>query len=136
LREAYQIELTRQSPGEMPPPRSSVPRPQFEHRPPATTPPNQPLDLNLRVASPKDARTVRIYYRALSQSADFKMMEKPAAAAVTFTIPASDIATDGDLLYYFEILNREDGGWFEPDPFGAKPFYVVRIAKPEPAPPQ
>jgi hypothetical protein len=133
LSEAYQIELTRQSPGEMPPPRPSLPRPQFEHRPSALTPPNQPLDVTLRVAPPKDARTVRIYYRALSQSADFKMMEKPAAAAVTFTIPASDIAKDGDLLYYFEILNREDSGWFEPDPFSAKPFYVVKVAPPEPA---
>ena len=139
LREAYQIELTRQSLGEnaqgadVPPLPPPLPRPQFEHRPSATVPPNQPLDLTLRVVPPKDARTVRIYYRALSQSADFKMMEKPAAAAVTFTIPASDIATDGDLLYYFEILNREDGGWFEPDPFGAKPFYVVKVARPEPA---
>jgi hypothetical protein len=133
LSEEYQIEVIRQSPGEVPPPRSSLLRPQFEHRPPALAPPNQPLDLTLRVAPPKDARTVRIYYRALSQSADFKMMEKPAAASVTFSIPPSDITMDGDLLYYFEILNREDGGWFEPDPFGAKPFYVVRITKPEPA---
>jgi hypothetical protein len=140
LQAAYEQELSLQTPGgdaqvfAIPPLPQSLPRPQLEHKPAATAPPNQPLDVTLRVAPPKDARIVRMYYRPPDQSADFKFMEQPAAAAVTFTIPASAIARDGELLYYFEVLNREGSGWFEPDPFGAKPYLVVRIAKPEPPP--
>ncbi len=132
LRAAYDDELSlKGAGGEVPPLATPLPRPQFEHRPGATAPPNQLLDLTLHITTPKDVRSVRIHYRTL---ADFKTIDKPAAAAVTFTIPASDIAAEGELIYYFEILEREGGGWFEPDPFGVKPFYTVRIVTSNPLP--
>jgi hypothetical protein len=137
LRAAYDAELSRRTNGadaekvEIPPLPRPVARPQLEHKPPASAPPGQPLELTLHVTPPKDVSAVRVYYRTLDKAAIFKMIEQPASAAVAFTIPASDLTTDGDLLYYFEALNRERGGWFEPDPF-TSPFHVLKIFKPEP----
>jgi hypothetical protein len=58
-------------------------------------------------------------------------VEQPAAKT-TFTIPPEDVTQKWDLQYYFEILNREGGGWFQPDPAQATPYYVV-TTQPQPA---
>lgn len=71
---------------------------------------------------------VRLHYRPLNALAKFKTIEKSRADA-TFTIPAADIDSDYDLLYYFEILNSEYGGWFQPDPMAATPYYVIEARK-------
>jgi hypothetical protein len=42
-------------------------------------------------------------------------------------IPGADISAKWDLMYYFEVLNKEKGGWFEPDPAVATPYYVVKV---------
>jgi hypothetical protein len=109
----------------LPPSLKPLPRPRFAHTPVKTILPNQPLTLTLQIGSPQDARTVRLHYRTLDQDAPAIMMEKPAAASVSFTIPGSAIPPGGDLVYYFEILNRANGGWFDPDPLAASPYYVV-----------
>jgi hypothetical protein len=36
-------------------------------------------------------------------------------------------------MYYFEVLNKQGGGWFEPDPAVATPYYVVKVDMPETA---
>lgn len=112
----------------IPPLPKSLPRPQFKHIPPATAAPGRPLALTLQMVPWQDVRTVRLHYRPLNQLAPFQTIEKPAAASITFTIPASDISARWDLLYYFEILNRENAGWFEPDPLVATPYHVVKIS--------
>ncbi|PYT16977.1 MAG: hypothetical protein DMG59_08795 [Acidobacteria bacterium] len=129
LRSSYELELSRQSGDDGAQTSATAPflRPQFAHTAPGTIPPGRPLTLTLRITPPKDARTVRLYYRAPGSPAQFKTFEQPAAASVTFTIPASDISANWDLLYYFEILDREKSGWFEPDPLAATPYHVVRI---------
>ncbi len=106
----------------------SLSRPQTAHTPPKSAPPNQPLTLTLQLTPPKDARAVRLHYRPLNQLAQFKTLEQPAASSVTFTIPAGDLPPNWDLLYYFEILNRENSGWFEPDPLVATPYHVVKVS--------
>jgi hypothetical protein len=102
-------------------------RPQFTHSIVHTSPPDRPIDLTLQIAPAKDASVVRLHYRTLNSSAGnsapTSVIEKPAAASVAFTIPSAS----SDLLYYFEILDRSGGGWFEPDPAAATPFHVIHI---------
>ena len=86
----------------------------------ATT--DQPINLTFQIGSMKDVRTVRLHYR-LVDSTESSVIEIPAAASMTFTIPEAA----SDLLYFFEITNRENSGWFEPDPDSAKPYHVVRV---------
>ena len=71
-------------------------------------------------------RTVRLYYRPVNQLARFKMLEaKPGAR---FTIPGADVSHRWDLMYYFEVLNSSNSGWFHPDPLRDTPYYVVKTA--------
>ncbi len=102
--------------------RESLARPQFNHTVVHTSPPDQPITLTLQIAPIKDVRTVRLHYRALDSAAT-SVIEKPAAASVAFTFPPAP----SDLLYYFEILDRSNRGWFEPDPAAATPYHVIRI---------
>jgi hypothetical protein len=66
---------------------------------------------------------VKLHYRALNQLSEFTVVEQSAARA-EFTIPMTD---RWDLMYYFEVLNKENSGWFEPDPLAATPYYVVAV---------
>ncbi|MGH9693249.1 MAG: hypothetical protein ACRD5Z_03825, partial [Bryobacteraceae bacterium] len=85
------------------------PRPSFRHDPPTHAQPGQPLTLRL-AASGAHVSRVRLHYRPLNQLAQFKTIEK--APGEEFVIPGSDITSDYDLMYYFEVLNKERGGWF------------------------
>ena len=117
-----------------PPPIPSAPkfgpRPQMTHVPPASAAPDHALPLTIRVSPAANVRAIRLYYRAVNQLAKFKMLEASGPDA-TFTIPAEDISPRWDLLYYFEILNKQGGGWFQPDPAVETPYYVVKIEQAE-----
>ena len=120
-RAAYDAELSGGNLATIPPAPKELPRPPITHTPVRTAAPDHPIDLSLQIQS-KDATAVRLHYRPLD-STETAVIEKPAAASVSFTIPGAD----SDLLYYFEILNRENTGWFEPDPVTTTPYFVVRI---------
>ena len=62
----------------------------------------------------------------MNQQARFKTLENKAGDA-SFTIPAEDVPASWDLMYYFEILNAGGTGWFQPDPYVATPYYVVKV---------
>jgi hypothetical protein len=102
------------------------PRPSFSHVAPKTTKAGKPLTLTLRVSPLSDVSAVRLYYRAVNQLAEFKMLEASRSQA-RFTIPGADISAKWDLMCYFEVLNKDKGGWFEPGPAVATPYYVVKV---------
>ncbi|PYT16207.1 MAG: hypothetical protein DMG59_11075 [Acidobacteria bacterium] len=101
-------------------------RPAIQHRPPASAEAGRPVELELNISESADVRTVRLYYRPVNQLAQFKMLEaKPGAR---FTIPGADVSHRWDLMYYFEVLNSSNSGWFHPDPLRDTPYYVVKTA--------
>ena len=110
---------------EIPEPFTTPPRPQIAHIPVKIVPAGQPITLTLQINPAKDVRVVRLHYRALDQQA-WKTIEKPPAS-LSFTIPASDLVPETQWVYYFEILNRENTGWFEPDPLNTIPYHSVRV---------
>jgi hypothetical protein len=117
-----------------------------------------PLSLTLRIASPAAAKTpkqaaskqattiqttpqiapkltlVRLHYRTLDPQSKETVLEEPASAEVHFTIPGSDLTGNWDLSYYFEVLNTEGSGWFEPDPLTSEPYFKVHILAPRTGP--
>jgi hypothetical protein len=107
-----------------------TPPSKWTHTAPATAPSEQPLTLTLRIAQPKAVHAVRLHYRTLDPAAASRAIEMPAAAEVSFTIPAAEITGNWDMLYYFEILDAEGHGWFEPDPLTATPYWTVHIIAP------
>ncbi len=110
--------------------REVLDRPIFKHTVVHISPPDKPIELTLQIAPIKDVRVVRLHYRALD-SPTATVIEKPAALSIPFTIPGSP----NDLLYYFEIIDRSNHGWFEPDPMTATPFHIVRMQDPQPPAP-
>lgn len=102
-------------------------KPALQHFAQKAAPPGKPLVVSLRVWPQAGITTVRLHYRAVNQRMKFKTLEA-APARATFTIPGADINADHDLMYYFEVLHKQ-GGWFEPDPNLATPYYVVRIER-------
>jgi hypothetical protein len=102
-----------------------LPRPAIVHEAPKMVAAGQAITLTLEVSPAADVTRIRLHYRAVNQLADFKTTEKTIDQP-TFTIPAQDVSAKWDLMYYFEILNREGSGWFHPDPHTATPYYVVK----------
>jgi len=109
----------------IPPEPKTLPRPSFRHNPPAQAEPGQSLTLQL-AASGAHVQSVRLHYRPLNQLDQFKTIEK--APGQEFVIPSSDISSDYDLMYYFEVLSDNGSGWFQPDPLTQTPYYVVQTS--------
>jgi hypothetical protein len=110
-----------------PPPYDStaLARPTVRHEPPTIAQAEKPLSLQLNISGGSAVRTVRLYYRPVNQLAKFKMLE--AAPGAVFTIPAADLSPRWDLMYYFEVINDRNGGWFQPDPQRETPYYTVKV---------
>jgi hypothetical protein len=108
---------------QVPPLPKRIPRPQITHTPVKSAPVDKEINLTLDLSAVKDVRTVRLHYRPVDSSGEGSVVEKPAAASMAFTIAGAD----SDLMYYFEIISRENSGWFEPDPDLGVPYHVVRI---------
>jgi hypothetical protein len=109
-----------------------LPRPQISRTLVKNALPDQPVTLTLQITPPKDVVAVHLHYRTTNPTVPAKVIEKPAEASMSFTIPGPDIAVNWDLLYYFEILNRDNHGWFEPDPLAGAYYDLVTIAAPPP----
>jgi len=107
----------------IPPPPKRLPRPLMSEIPVKSAKVDEAIEVTLRLGSIKDVRTVLLHYRAADSGALTGVIEKPAAAVMNFTIPGAL----SDLVYYFEILNRENSGWFQPDPEQMKPYHLIRI---------
>jgi hypothetical protein len=84
--------------------------------------------------TPGQPTFVRLHYRTLDPQSKETVLEEPASPEVHFTIPGSDLTGTWDLFYYFEVLNAEGSGWFEPDPFGGAPYFTVHIQAPRTGP--
>ncbi len=109
-------------------------RPQMMHKPNLATASDQPLMVTLHLAAPKQATLVRLHFRTLDPQSKEVVLEEQPSAEVHFTIPGSELTGTWDLFYYFEVLNREGSGWFEPDPLAAAPYFVVHIQAPRTGP--
>lgn len=107
--------------GEIPPPAKPSARIATTHVPVKTAHAGDPIPVTLQLAPGKEIRAVRLHYRA-ANAAVSEVIEKPAAASISFEIPPSH----SDMIYFFEILTR-DSGWFEPDAFTKTPYYLIKI---------
>jgi hypothetical protein len=103
------------------------PRPRIGHHPPGAADQGRPISLRIHVTPADRANSIRLHYRGLNQKEAFKTIQQPAGRKVSFVIPGKDVSAEWGLMYYFEILDRAEGGWFYPDPRQATPYYVIDI---------
>ncbi len=105
------------------------PRPAIAHTPPVKAVAGSPLALSIRVTPPSAASAIRLYYRPLAAGSKFRVMASVGAAAA-FTIPASELTPEWDLIYCFEVLSPGGRGWFESDS-----YRIVEVTAPAAATP-
>jgi hypothetical protein len=103
-----------------------LPRPAMRNEAPTHWPAGQPLRVELALDDTHAVQTVRLHYRPVNQLTSFRTLES-GPDKVSFTIPGADITPAADLMYYFEVLREDGGGWFEPDPLERTPYYVVEV---------
>jgi len=112
--------------------RENMRPPVIAHTPATVAVPGKPLELRIRATPANSVASIRLHYRAVNQLAAFNTLER-AGADASFTIPAENVPSKWDLMYYFEILSKDGGGWFAPDPHTATPYYVVKTNETIPA---
>ena len=99
---------------------AKMPRPVMTHTAPSMAFAGQPLTVSLGID--RSAYTgIRLHYRAVNQNERFQTLD----GGPSFTIPGAQISSRADLMYYFEVLNRQRSGWFYPDPATATPYIVI-----------
>jgi hypothetical protein len=103
-----------------------LPRPAISHTPPRSVVAGRPLTLAVRVSPVANVASIRLHYGPMSLREQFKTIEHPPAKT-SFTIPSADVSARWDLLYYFEVLNKEKTAWLDPDPDLAAPYYAVKV---------
>lgn len=99
--------------------------PTIRHTAPTAVTAGQPLTLAVQVSGKPKA--VRLHYRAVNQLVPFKVLE--AAPGEAFTIPGIDLQDRWDFMYYFEVIDERNDGWFHPDRLRETPYYVVTVKK-------
>jgi hypothetical protein len=109
-------------------PTKPLPRPQFSYTIPENAPLGQAVSFTLRIPDPKVASAVRLHYHPLDALQVETVIGQPPFPSMMFAIPATELQPGERLQVYFEILNQDGSGWFEPDPFAGLPVPVVNVA--------
>jgi hypothetical protein len=94
------------------------PRPDLKHTPPLTARTGAPVTLSVYIPSAAQADRVRLHWRG---GGDWQITEQPASR------PHFTVKPAGELVYYFEVLRRQDSGWFLPDPLAGPACYRVNL---------
>lgn len=93
-------------------------RPELNHSPPFKVKAGAPVTLSLQIDQRARADRVRLHWR---DGGEFQMLEQPASK------PYFNVAPERELVYYFEVLRREDTGWFVPDPMAGPAYFQVSL---------
>jgi hypothetical protein len=99
---------------------AKMPRPVMTHTPPTVATAGRPLTVSLGIDRSAYA-SIRLHYRAVNQNERFQTLD----GGPSFTIPGAQISARSDLMYYFEVIDRQKSGWFYPDPATTTPYIVV-----------
>jgi hypothetical protein len=90
----------------------------------------QPLHIVAKVEDPSGVRWVRLRYRGLSQHQDFQNLQMMAVGRdneFEATIPAGNIDSKFDLMYFFETMDTHGNGKIYPDLNKETPYVVVKV---------
>jgi hypothetical protein len=102
------------------------------HQPVTAAPAGKPLTITAQVSASSPVKWVRLRYRSVTQYQDFRTLpmlstgEKDEYRAV---IPAEDIASKWDLMYFIEAMDKNGNGRIHPDLNLETPYVVVKLQR-------
>lgn len=90
---------------------------------------NKPLPLKVKVNDSSSILDIRMHYRKVNQNEEFKTvsMEKGREGEYAGIIPACELDSLYDMMYYFEVLGGAGEGTFYPDPFLEGRYFIVKM---------
>jgi len=90
---------------------------------------NKPLSLKVKVNNSSNILDIKMHYRKLNQNEEFKTvsMKKGREGEYIGIIPARELDSLYNMMYYFEVLGRAGDGTFYPDPFSQGRYFIVKV---------
>ena len=103
---------------------------QVSFHPVASAPVDKPLTIKARVSATAGIKWVRLRYRSVNQKEDYKSLEMiPTGEKDSFgtTVPAEQIKTDWDFMYFIEVMDNNGNGKIYPDFNKETPYVIVTL---------
>jgi hypothetical protein len=107
---------------------------QIQHQDIVSSPRNQDIAISATVKAPAGVKWVKLRYRAVNQYLDYQtltMKADPESDIYSATIPAAQIDTQFDLMYFIELMDCDGNGRNYPDFEVETPYVVVELERSE-----
>jgi hypothetical protein len=104
--------------------------PEFTHVPVHSARAGVVLRITAQVRSAHGLLSVRLRYRGVTQFQDYacvEMMKGSHEGEFMAEIPAKDVSSEWDLMYFFEVFDQAGRGWILPNAQVETPYVVVEL---------
>ena len=105
---------------------------QVSFQPVTNAPVDKPLTIKARVSATAGVKWVRLRYRSVNQKEDYKSLEMlPTGEKDSFgaTVPAEQIKTNWDFMYFIEVMDNNGNGKIYPDFNKETPYVIVKLER-------
>lgn len=106
--------------------------PLLSHAPVSTAQAGKPLKISVNVSDPSGVKWVRLRYRSVNQSHEFKsltMLPTGKKGDYLAVIPGEYIIAKWDFMYFFEVMDTHGNGKIYPDLEKETPYIVVKLLR-------
>ncbi|NHN32980.1 hypothetical protein [Paenibacillus agricola] len=104
----------------------------YSHEPPELVHKGEVLDLQISVQDAPDGLRIDLHYRHANQGEHYVIAEMSGQdGRFNASVPASYTASPFDLIYFFEVHDREGNAWMYPglnDELSNQPYYLVDVS--------
>ncbi len=105
---------------------------QIQHQAVRTAPLDQAIKISANVTAPAGVRWVRLRYRSVNQHLDYQTLPMVADAGsdnYQVSVPADQIDTRFDLMYFIEVMDNDGHGRIYPDLDVEAPYVIVELER-------
>ena len=105
---------------------------QITHKPVTSALLNQPIKISVTVSAPAGVKWVRLRYRDVNQMEDYKTLQMfPSSDKDTYqaTVPADQINSKWDFMYFIEVMDNNGNGQIYPDLNQETPYIIVHLIR-------
>ncbi len=106
--------------------------PSLKHRPLKNAPAQRPLTITARVNDPSGVKWVRLRYRSVNQTMDYRTLAMTALGAdgrYHVVVPGEYLVPEWDFMYFFEVMDNKGNGKIYPDLENETPYIVVGLQR-------
>jgi len=104
-----------------------------QHKPVLTVTPGKPITISVKLQARAGVKWVRLKYRSVNQEEEYKTLPMTAGKEkdiYTVTVPAGEVETQWDFMYFIEMMDNKQNGSIYPDFNKQTPYYIVQLERP------